>query len=62
MRNLISRAKALAYDDMQKEKFKLEQEIREIKTKLIEEQTNNSLLRLEIRELEKLFRNADSVF
>jgi len=47
---------------MQKEKFKLEQEIREIKTKLIEEQTNNSLLRLEIRELEKLFRNADSVF
>ena len=58
----VSRAKALAYDDMQKEKLKLEQEIREIKTKLIEEQTNNSLLRLEIRELEKLFRNVDSVF
>lgn len=58
----VSRAKALAYDDMQKEKLKLEQELREIKTKLIEEQTNNSLLRLEIRGLEKLFRNVDSVF
>lgn len=58
----VSRAKALAYDDIQKEKLKLEQEIRKIKMKLIEEQTNNSLLQLEIRELEKLFRSVESVF
>lgn len=57
----VSRAKALAYDDALKENLKLKQELNRIKAKLNEERANNSLLQLEVREFENLFKKVDLI-